>query len=282
MDAAVPATGSGSGPPGATTRPVVVTGAAGTVGSALVPGLLALPEPPPLRLVDLPGVDLPGATHRVEVVTGDLSERGTADLALAGADAVVHLAGQPSPAADWPDLVAGNLTVTASLLDAAARHGVARVVLASSVHASGDVAPGAWPVDPDDRAKPCCRYGVTKAAAEMLGRDHARSHPGTSVVVLRLGLVAARPRWGAEALGWSPLDALVPWVLGALRTPPGYHCVHAVAAADGPERYVIAAAARLLGHERRVRAEEVRGLPSQRPELAPGCRLWRHDEDGPR
>ena len=165
---------------------------------------------------------------------------------------------------------------TASLLDAAARHGVTRLVLASSVHAAGDVPPGGWPVDPGDPAAPCCRYGVTKAAGELLGRDHARAHPGTSVVALRLGLVATRPRWDDEALGWSPLDALVPWVLGALRTPPGYHCVHALATVDGPERYVTGptvapARARAAGAPGRGRGPAVRasrpraGLPAVAP-----------------
>ncbi len=279
-DGGATATGTAVGAAAGTTGPVVVTGAAGTVGSALVRGLLSLPDPPVLRLVDLPGAGLPEPTATLEIVAGDLQESGTADRALAGAGAVVHLAGQPSPAADWPDLAAGNLTLTASLLDAAARHGVTRLVLASSVHAAGDVPPGGWPVDPRDPAAPCCRYGVTKAAGELLARDHARAHPRTSVVALRLGLVATRPRWDDEALGWSPPDALVPWVLGALRTPPGYHCVHALASVDGPERYVTGPTVRLLGHERRVHPGEVAGLPSERPALAPDCRLWRHDGGG--
>lgn len=266
--------------------PVVVTGAAGVVGRALVEaftsgGAGAGGSGPAarvvLRLCDLPGAALPPT----DVVHGDLTDAATADRALVGAAAVVHLAGEPRPDAPWDRLVRGNLTLTTAVLDAAARQGVARVVLAGSVHAVGDNGPGAWPVDPADAARPCCRYGVTKAAAELLARDHARARPTTSVVTLRLGLVADRPRWQAEALGWTPLDALGPFVLGALAAPPGYHCVHAVATPGTAPRYRTEPTTRLLGHERRVRPADLEGLGDVRPELAAGCRLWRQDDAGP-
>jgi nucleoside-diphosphate-sugar epimerase len=263
---------------------VVVTGAAGLVGTALVTALVTEPAAGPvrLRLCDLPGsprsgAGVPGA--EVESVHGDLADPAVADQVLSGADAVVHLAGQPRPDAPWPDLVESNVLLTAAVLDAASRQAVARVVLAGSVHAGGDVGPAGWPLDPAGPARPCCRYGVSKATAELLARNHARGHPGTSAVTLRLGLVARRPRWRAEALGWTPLDALAPWVLAALRAPAGYHCVYAVATPDGARRYGTGPTSELLGHERRVRPEDVDGLPGRGPELAAGCRLWRHGPD---
>jgi len=260
--------------------PVVVTGAGGVVGTALVdaltrasPGAAGPADPAMLRLCDLPYATLsPG----VDEVRGDLTDPATADRALAGAAAVVHLAGEPRPDAPWSRLVDGNLTLTAAVLDAAARQGVARVVLAGSVHAAGDVGPAGWPVAPAHAARPCCRYGVSKAAAELLARDHARGRPGASVVTLRFGMVAARPRWRGEALGWTPLDALAPFVLGALAAPPGYHCVHALATPDAAPRYRTGPTTELLGHERRVRPADVEGLADDKPELAAACRLWRH------
>ncbi len=255
---------------------VVVTGSAGVVGAALVKGMTSRPvrDAPELVLNDVPGAAL--AEAESEVRLGDLSDPRAADRVLAGATAVVHLAGQPRPDAPWPLLVGGNVDLTASVLDAAERQGVARVVLAGSVHAVGDAGPAAWPVDPDGCARPCCRYGVTKAAVELLARDHARAVPGTSVVTLRLGLVAARPRWRGEALGWTPSDALADFVVGALTAPPGYHCVHAVATPDGRRRYDTGPTRSLLGHERPVRPEDLAGLTDELPELAAGCRLWRH------
>lgn len=250
----------------------VVTGAAGTVARALVPQL-----PGPVRLVDLPGADFPAAEHAVEA---DLTDPDQARAALAGAAAVVHLAGQASPAAGWPDLVRSNLVATANVLDAAAAHGVDHVVLASSVHADGDAPPADWPVDPGRPPRPCCRYGVSKVAVEQLGRDHAREHPGASVVCLRLGLVAARPRWRDEALGWTPTDVLGPWVGAALTAPAGHHVVFAVAETTGHARYVTNPTSALLGSARPVRPDDLDGLPSAKVELALGCRLWRADGAG--
>ncbi|WP_460434750.1 NAD-dependent epimerase/dehydratase family protein [Angustibacter speluncae] len=250
-------------------RPTVVTGAAGAVARTLVPELAG-----PVRLVDLPGADLPGTEQAVEA---DLTDAGQARAALAGAVAVVHLAGQASPAAAWPDLVRSNLVATANVLDAAAEQGVRHVVLASSVHADGDAPASDWPVDPARPPQPCCRYGVSKVAVEQLGRDHAREHPGTAVVCLRLGLVADRPRWRDEALGWTPTDVLGPWVRAALDARAGHHVVFALAEVTGRARYVTDPTTALLGSARPVRPDDLDGLPSAKVELAPGCRLWRSD-----
>lgn len=260
-------------------RLTVVTGAAGTVGRALVAQI-----PGPLRLVDLPGAgsgrDV-GAGPGHEHLDADLTDPDQARAALAGADAVVHLAGQASPAAPWPDLVRANLLATANLLDAAAVHRVRRLVLASSVHADGDAPPSQWPVDPARAPRPCCRYGVSKVAVEQLGRDHARQEADASVVCLRLGLVAARPRWRDEALGWTPTDVLGPWVRAALDAPAGHHVVFAVAQVADRPRYVTAPTTDLLGHPHPVRPQDLAGLPTARVELAAGCRLWRSDPAGP-
>ena len=51
---------------------------------------------------------------------------------MEGADAVLHLAGDPSPRASWDSAMTSNAGATWNVLEAACRHGVPRVVLASS------------------------------------------------------------------------------------------------------------------------------------------------------
>ncbi|MER6950978.1 NAD-dependent epimerase/dehydratase family protein [Nonomuraea sp. NPDC000554] len=75
--------------------------------------------------------------RRAEVVPGDLADRGFAERLCAGADAVVHLAGNPRPGDDWDQLRGPSIEMATGVLAAAAEAGVRRVLLASSVHVLG-------------------------------------------------------------------------------------------------------------------------------------------------
>jgi len=92
-------------------------------------------------------------------VLGDLGDPDIAARAVDGVDAVdavVHLAGIPTPGTAWTPLV---------------RAGVTRLILASSVHVTDGYADrSAWPVDPQWPAAPCCRYGASKATTELLAQ----------------------------------------------------------------------------------------------------------------
>ncbi len=175
-------------------RTVVVTGAAGSVAGQLLPGLRG---PYDLRLVDRVRSEDDGAT----VLIGELTDPATVDRALAGADAVVHLAGNPEPDAPWEELREPNVEGFVTLLAAARRHAVRRVVFASSVHAMGGYEGSRrWPVDPSWPPSPCCAYGATKAFDEALARAFAyRSE--LSLVGLRFGFcspdVTPRRLWRA-------------------------------------------------------------------------------------
>jgi NAD(P)-dependent dehydrogenase (short-subunit alcohol dehydrogenase family) len=165
---------------------VLITGAGGAIGSAVA---AALGERWRLRATDLrPGPDVDEL---------DITDADACRAAFTGVDAVVHLAGNPDPAAGWSELygpnVAGAYVVAAAARDCA----VPRLVLASSQQAVS-AEPDTRQRRADDPARPANLYGATKAWAEALGSWVAATSE-TSVVALRIGFFAAAPPTGEAA-----------------------------------------------------------------------------------
>ncbi len=116
---------------------------------------------------------------------------------FAGADAVVHLAANPAPKADWGALRAPNVEGVYTVAAAARECGVRRLVLASSLQAVSGY-PHTLQRRPGDPPRPANLYGATKAWAEALGGwVTATSH--TSVVALRIGYFSEQPPAGDDA-----------------------------------------------------------------------------------
>ena len=180
---------------------ILVTGAQGRVGGQLLPGL---GDGTGLRLLDRPEGPAYGVA---EQVIGELTDPKVLDQALDGVDAVVHLAGNPDPEADWRQLREPNVEGFVRLLAAAQDKGVRRVVFASSVHAMGaHEGEGRWPIDPAWPPAPCCAYGATKAFDEAMARAYAY-RTDLSVVGLRFGLCAEEATPEEETAGWlAPVD----------------------------------------------------------------------------
>ncbi|WP_157988011.1 NAD-dependent epimerase/dehydratase family protein [Jiangella endophytica] len=205
---------------------VLVTGAAGKVAGMLRPALAGQV----LRVVDTRDVTgWDGADAR----TGDLADPGFTATAVEGMDAIVHLAANPHPGATWPELRGPNADAVVTLLDAAWRAGVAKVVLASSVHAVGgyvaDGLPAGTLLDPAWPARPCCTYGSSKVFAEAYARSVADGG-GPSVVCLRLGGVVPRPTDTGNLLGWLSPGDLRLLVRAALAADVRYGCYFGVSA----------------------------------------------------
>jgi NAD+ dependent glucose-6-phosphate dehydrogenase len=162
---------------------IVITGAAGRIGCLLRAHLAQ--QGADLLLLDRDPGDAP------PIVAADLAraEAGWAGL-LAEGDALVHLAADPSPQADWASLEPNNLDATLNLLQAAATRRARRVVLASSVQAVLGRVGRAPRIGSDGPGAPVNLYGATKCVAERLGAHYAR-HFGLSVIALRIGWVQA-------------------------------------------------------------------------------------------
>jgi nucleoside-diphosphate-sugar epimerase len=180
---------------------VLVTGAGGFIGRALVAALLdaGLAGRPVERLVaaDLSLHGLPDDA-RLEPVPGSIADAGVLERALAApVEAVFHLASLPGGAAEAaPDLGRRvNLDAAAQLLSLLREQGgCPRFVFASTVAVYGYPLPAF--VDEDTPARPAMSYGAHKLAAEVLVADAAR-RGWVDACSLRLPGVVARPGDGA-------------------------------------------------------------------------------------
>lgn len=164
--------------------PVVVTGAAGRLGSRLVPWLEGRGRE--VIPVDLVALDHPRA--QVDDITQDHDRPW-----LSGAAAVVHLAGNPSPDSTWDEVEGPNINGTRNIVSAVKRYGVPHLVFASSVWTMRDRwdRPGLIGTDeaePGDRP-----YALSKVAGEAIVTEAVGD--GLTAVILRIGgRMAGDPR----------------------------------------------------------------------------------------
>lgn len=113
-------------------KPLLLTGAAGNLGSLLRPHLCE--RPGGLRSTDIRtfGPALPGE----EIVLADLADPTVVDQLTHGVSAVVHF-GAVGVEDSFGRILRNNIVATQALFDAARRAGVKRIVYASSIHVVG-------------------------------------------------------------------------------------------------------------------------------------------------
>jgi dTDP-glucose 4,6-dehydratase len=175
---------------------VVVTGGAGFIGSHYVRTLLGggYPAFAGADVVVLDALTYAGtrtnlaavAQHpRLTVVVGDVCDSSRVDEVVTDADVVLHFAAEShvdrsiSGAAAF---VLTNVLGTQTVLDAALRRGVGRVVAVSTDEVYGSIATGSW--DEDEPLAPNSPYAASKAAADLMARAYHRTH-GLDVCVTR-------------------------------------------------------------------------------------------------
>jgi UDP-glucose 4-epimerase len=199
---------------------IAIIGASGNAGTALLRNLQSQLESKPGSL-ELVGIsrrlpDTSRAPYRgVEWHTLDVGLDADLPLlrtALAGVDAVVHLAWQVQPNRDLEQLHRTNVTGTANVLEAAGQLGVGQIVCASSV--------GAYSKAPKDRRTdeswpatgiPGSHYSRHKAEQERLLDRFEADHPEVRVARLRPALIFQRNA-GSEIGGYF-LGPLIPRLL---------------------------------------------------------------------
>jgi uronate dehydrogenase len=200
---------------------VLVSGAAGRIGRVLMAGLAADHD---VRGIDGVAADAPWADR---VVVADLATDDAAlDAAVAGVDAVVHLAAIAAET-DFATALASHVGLTHRVLEAMRRHGVGRIVYASSNHAVG-FTPRASMLPVGTRARPDSFYGLGKVAGEGLCSLYHDRH-GIEAACLRIGSFRERPTTRRHLSTWLSHGDAVRLVDACVRTPAlGFTVVYGI------------------------------------------------------
>uniref|UniRef100_UPI00247FEE86 NAD-dependent epimerase/dehydratase family protein n=1 Tax=Halorubrum sp. F4 TaxID=2989715 RepID=UPI00247FEE86 len=177
--------------------PVLLTGAGGRVGQAILDGI---GEAYDWRLLDrepIPAAKVPDRVTDADQYVADITDERAVREAMTGVNAVIHLAGDPRKTAPWDSVIRNNIDGTQVVMRAAAEAGVEKFAFASSNHAVGgyetdDRTPDLYRPDDDYRLdgeelpRPGNLYGVSKATGEFLGRYY-HDEFGMAVVCVRIG-----------------------------------------------------------------------------------------------
>jgi len=224
---------------------VLITGAAGTIGSMLRRSL-ARPGRH-LRLLDI-AAQLPLAPGEdAELVVGSFLDATVMADACRDALAVVHLGGLSTNDFEWDEYLDVNINGTYVVLEAARAAGVPRVIYASSNHAVGFQPIDHGSLVPDYLfPRPDSLYGVSKVASESLGSLYHDRY-GLDVLCLRIGSYRERPSNIRELWSWLSPGDCVRLVEAAMTTArPGFRVVWGVSA--NRRAVVTLAEARAIGY----------------------------------
>jgi UDP-N-acetylglucosamine 4-epimerase len=165
----------------------LVTGGAGFIGSNIVDELLRRKHT--VRVLDNFATgreeNLADVRNRIQLIRDDVRDAAAVDRAVAGCDFVLHQAALASVPRSIADPVANNevnVQGTLNVLVSAQKHGVKRVVYASSssVYGDSEELPKVESMTPNPKSP----YAVAKLAAEYYCRVFAGLH-GMTTVALR-------------------------------------------------------------------------------------------------
>jgi uronate dehydrogenase len=235
---------------------VLVTGSAGAIGQAVCRELLS-------RGHHVRGFDRVPTPGLEDTWVADIAVSDGWSRAMAGIDAVVHLAAEPNDA-DFSVLVGPNVVGLYQVMNAAREAKVPRVVLASSMQVLGRRAPGSGPARVDE-ACPSNHYALTKLWAEQMGAMYARRF-GMSIIAARIAWMVRNVREAEHMVEIGRPD----WYLSANDAgrffaqaieAPGMRFAILYACSLGGERlFDMKPARRLIGYEARDRWPEGLGF----------------------
>ncbi len=206
---------------------VLVTGAAGFIGSHIAETMRAAGH-------DVRGLDsLSPAVHNGrpghvagELAVGDVRDPAAVDEALAGVDAVCHQAAMVGLGVDLSDLPVYadvNVTGTAVLLEAMGRHGIPRLVIASSMVVYGE---GAYDCVTHGRVRPAPRHPGDLAAGRYEPRCPRCAQPLGTATVTEDAPLDPRNAYAASKVAQEHLAASWARMTGGAAVGLRYHNVY--------------------------------------------------------
>lgn len=197
---------------------ILLTGASGLLGTQLRRGLAPLTNH--LRLLDRDAAaDLQPLE---EMIQCDLSDEAATIAATEGVDAIVHFGGA-SRERVWQDVLDSTIRGSYHIYEGARKHGVKRVVYASSVHAIGYHALEAH-IDIDAKQRPDSLYGVSKCFVESLSSLYWDKF-GIETACLRIFSSFPEPADRRMLWSWLSFDDCIGLVTAALTAPHVGHTI---------------------------------------------------------
>ena len=238
---------------------VLVTGSAGVIGRPVCQELLRQGH-------DVRGLDRRPSPDLVDAAVADIADAEAVRAAVAGMDAVVHLAAQPVDA-PFDQLVGPNVVGLYNVFDACREAAVKRVVLASSIMTVIRRPVRTHPATVDE-AWPGDHYALTKLWAEQMGAMYARRF-GMSILAVRIGWVVRNPdearhmlKLGAFDIYLSRADAGRFFAAAVAKNHVDFAVVYAISR-GGETVFDMEPSRKLLGYEPREKWPE--GLPFDLP-----------------
>ncbi|MBN1928225.1 MAG: NAD(P)-dependent oxidoreductase [Chlorobiaceae bacterium] len=261
-------------------RVILVTGSTGFIGSRMVDRLVA--EGQRVRVLLRPesaAASSRASRQGVEVARAAYDDAAALGRAVAGVDAIIHLAGV-TKAADEAGFAAGNVMPVENLLGAVQRHNpeLRRFLLVSSLAAAGPASSPSPGVRESDQPRPVSAYGRSKLLGEEAARRQAGAVPLTIVrppavygpgdrdilevfAMMKKGYLLSAGSGRRQRFSMIHVDDLIEGTLLALRSEAGSGKTFFI---TSPHGYgwdeVIGAARPVLGFGRLVRISLARPL----------------------
>ncbi|HZF86006.1 MAG TPA: NAD(P)-dependent oxidoreductase [Burkholderiaceae bacterium] len=241
---------------------LLVTGAAGGLGKVLRERLKPLART--LRVSDIAALGDALGPHE-EVVRCDLADKQAVDALLAGCNAVVHLGGV-SVERPFEEILGANIQGIFHVYEGARRHGVKRVVFASSNHVIGFHKQGER-IDATAPRRPDGYYGLSKSFGEDMAQFYFDRY-GIETVSIRIGSSFPKPANRRMLSTWLSYDDLTQLVEKALLTPDVKHTIVYGASANRDLWWDNRAASH-LGFVPKDSSERFRAQVEAQPPVAP-------------
>ena len=185
-------------------KTVLITGATGNLGAKISAHLAG--KGYHLRLICL------NPAGRQDVITADLTRYDDSwARVFAGVDAVIHLAGEARPTANWDTVLPLNITLLLNVFEAMRRYGGSKMIFASSNWVMAGYRFSTEKITTKLPPRPINPYGISKLFGERAGESWVRTNSQSGIrsfVAFRIGYCQAddnRPgphmsmgQWGQE------------------------------------------------------------------------------------
>jgi len=202
---------------------LLLTGAAGGLGKVLREKLR--PYANIIRLSDIADMD-PAADSHEEVQVCDLADKNAVHALVDGVDAILHFGGV-SVERPFEEILGANICGVFHIYEAARRHGVKRVIFASSNHVIGFYTQDET-IDAHSPRRPDSYYGLSKSYGEDMASFYFDRY-GIETVSIRIGSSFPEPQNRRMMSTWLSFDDLTQLIERALYTPNvGYTVVYGV------------------------------------------------------